>query len=45
MLFGITVTKELRQFHSRSGITHQSQSLTFVWFIGPKDYDPNPICS
>ncbi len=24
ILFGITFTKELRQFHSRSGITHQS---------------------
>ena len=29
LLFGITATKELRQFHSRSGITHQSQCLTF----------------
>jgi hypothetical protein len=24
MLFGITGSKELRQFHTRSGITHQS---------------------
>ncbi len=28
--------EKLRQFHSRSGITHQSWSLVFVWFIGSK---------
>ncbi len=33
LLFGITATKELRQFHSRSGITHQSQCLN-LWFNG-----------
>ena len=34
MLFGITVTKELRQFYSHPGIPHRPYRLTFVWYIG-----------
>ena len=36
MLFGITVTKDLRQFHDRTGITHRPQSVASYLFIGLK---------
>jgi hypothetical protein len=35
MLSGITVTKELKQFHSRSGIIHLPECVAFVWYMGP----------
>ena len=43
ILFGITVTKELRQFHSLSGITHRSWLFTFIWVIDPKKYKKDEV--
>ncbi len=43
ILFGITVTKELRQFHNRPGITHRPSALQTAHCELDQDNDVNQL--